>query len=77
MISERLNGGKKLGEIIPEMMKSIMKRQKDAKLEDYPASIVALEIPGEKEKAVRKPEQSVESILDGDILPLKLDLENL
>ncbi len=83
MIAERLKKGQKLGDILADLTKMVMKRQKDDKLEDYPVSIVAFEVPGKAKKAPLKPEQSVDEIMNNagelmdDKVPLVLDFKDL
>jgi len=78
LIAQRLKEGKKLVDIIKDMMKNVIRRQKEGKIEETPVSVVAFEVPG-AEKASDKPkkkEKTVDELL-GKFVPLELDFSEL
>lgn len=77
MLSQRLKEGQKLGDILTSVTKNILRRQKEAKLEDFPVSIVAFEVPGAEFGAPRQgPELTLEEVMARP-LPLDLDFSDL
>ena len=55
LITAQLKRGKRLNDIIGDLMRRVIKRQQDGEVEDYPMSVVAFQVP-------EKPEESTESV---------------
>ncbi len=79
LLTERLKKGQSFEKIMTQIMKNVLRRQNDGKIEEHPLSVIAFQVPGSVVSTgkTKKPELTVEEVLGKTVRPLELDFEDL